>query len=247
MPQSNKAPAQPFAVFDIDGTLYRWQLFHELIKELTDRGVISGQQHLDQHWNAWRGGEISFRDYEHALLKDVLFKNLAGLDCKDFDEAAKAVIKNSGHRTNRYVQNLLESLQAKGYQIIAISGSQQELLDHFCARYGFDVAIGAMYERRNGRFTGQVSRNTFDNKAAILNELVKARGLDFAGSLAIGDSGSDIAILELVEQPIAFNPSVDLLERARQDGWPVVIERKNLAYKLEKSGDTFVLAETIVL
>ncbi len=236
-----------FAVFDIDGTLFRWQLFHELVKELIDRQVIDDGGRLDKTWNAWRGGQVTFSDYEHVLVKDVLFKNLAGLSCRDFDAACTAVVKRSGHKVYRYTLSLLNRLKAEGYQIIAISGSQQELLDRFCGRYGFDTAIGAMYERKNGRFTGEVSQTTIGQKAKILQKLVKQLNLTFAGSLAIGDSESDIDILESVEQPIAFNPSQGLFERAKQDGWPVIIERKNLAYRLEVKDGQFILAETIAI
>jgi phosphoserine phosphatase len=32
--------SQKFAVFDIDGTLFRWQLFHELVAELGNQDLF---------------------------------------------------------------------------------------------------------------------------------------------------------------------------------------------------------------
>jgi phosphoserine phosphatase len=73
---------------------------------------------------------------------------------------------------------------------------------------------------------------------------VEKYGATFAGSIAIGDSESDIAMLELVERPIAFNPSKGLFKEAQKQGWPVVLERKNMIYELENRGNEYVLAET---
>lgn len=237
-----------FAVFDIDGTLYRWQLFHELVEELVNQAALADPDGvLSRTWNDWRAGKVSFHDYEHKLIQDILYKHLADIPVAAFDQACRTVIEASGHKVHRYPADLLKRLQAQGYMTIAISGSQQELLDIFCQRYGFDLAIGALYERQNGRFTGKFERITFGRKAIILKELAAKHKLDFNGSLAIGDSESDIDILASVEKPIAFNPSEGLFDHAKAAGWPIVIERKNMAYRLEGDNGQLVLAEAIAL
>ena len=63
----------------------------------------------------------------------------------------------------------------------------------------------------------------------------------------MGDSGGDISMLKLVAHPIAFNPNDDLRVAAMDAGWPIILERKSIAYKLEKGSDgTYVLASTIL-
>ncbi len=39
-------------------------------------------------------------------------------------------------------------------------------------------------------------------------------------------------MLEFVENPIAFNPEDTLFEKAKEQGWKIVIERKNVTYEL---------------
>jgi phosphoserine phosphatase len=39
-------------------------------------------------------------------------------------------------------------------------------------------------------------------------------------------------MLELVQRPIAFNPERELAKIAMKRGWPIVVERKNVVYKL---------------
>ena len=235
-----------FAVFDIDGTLYRWQLYHELVETLSRDGVYPTQVYYDltKRWNKWRGGEMSFTDYEHFVVSTMM-EYLPAVPIELFDAACDKVVAQSGHKIHFYPLDLLKKLKQEGFCVIAITGSQQELIDRFGAHYGFDVVVGAQYERKNGRFTGKLSLATFGRKPDILREIVAKHDLSWSDSLAIGDSDGDAAILELVERPIAFNPSEGLFERAKQDGWPIVIERKNLALRLEKRNDELILADTI--
>lgn len=236
-----------FAVFDIDGTLYRWQLYHELVQELALAGVFAPQvfHGLNQSWNEWRGGKINFENYEHYVI-EILTKNLPLISIATFEAACDKVVEQSHHKTHYFPRRLLSDLKTQDYTIIAITGSQQELIERFGAHYDFDIVIGAIYERQDNRFTGVLKRPTIGKKPDLLRETVTEHQLVWTDSLAIGDSDGDASLLELVEQPIAFNPSAGLFKRAKQDGWPIVIERKNIAYKMEKQGDALVLAETIV-
>lgn len=236
-----------FAVFDIDGTLYRWQLYHELVQELASSGAFPQLTYhkLNDLWNKWRGGVVSFDKYEHYVVS-IMSDNLPSISIETFEAACDKVVSGSSHKTHYFPQRLLEELKGQGYMIIAITGSQQELIDRFGAKYDFDVVAGAIYTRDNGRFTGEIDRPVIGRKPDILRELVEKHNLTWQDSLAIGDSDGDASLLEMVEKPIAFNPSAGLFERAKTEGWPIVIERKNIAYKLNKQGDELVLAETVV-
>jgi HAD superfamily hydrolase (TIGR01490 family) len=236
-----------FAVFDIDGTLYRWQLYHELVQELAFAGVFpqTAFHELNERWNKWRGGAMPFDDYERFVVQTMM-KNLPLIPLTTFEAACDKVVEQSQHKTHHFPRQLLKELKSKDYTIIAITGSQQELIERFGAHYGFDIVVGAIFERKDGRFTGTIERPTIGKKPDILKELAAEQHLTWEDSYAIGDSDGDASLLELVEHPIAFNPSAGLLARAKKDGWPVVVERKNVAYRLEKSRDAFVLAETIV-
>jgi phosphoserine phosphatase len=110
--------------------------------------------------------------------------------------------------------------------------------------YGFDGCIGALYERKDGMFTGKKLRHIPGNKATLLRAYAQENNLAFTDSIAAGDSAGDIPMLEIVEQPIAFNPSHDLMEHAKKQGWRIVLERKNVAYELRKGQDGYILEKT---
>lgn len=236
-----------FAVFDIDGTLYRWQLYHELVQTLAFADVFpkNAFAELDTLWNKWRGGDIGFDEYE-TFVVSIMVKNLPLVPLAVFETACDKVVEQSVHKTHHYPRQLLRDLKSQDYTIIAITGSQQELIERFGARYGFDITVGVLYERQEGHFTGQIERGTIGRKPEILRELVGEHGLSWEGSLAIGDSDGDASLLEMVEKPIAFNPTEGLFERAKREGWSIVLERKNIAYRLESKGEELVLAETTV-
>jgi len=71
----------------------------------------------------------------------------------------------------------------------------------------------------------------------LLKQLVEQNNLDWTDSYAVGDTSGDSAMLELVQHPIAFNPDAKLLTIAKEKGWKIVVERKSMAYTLEKNSD----------
>lgn len=236
-----------FAVFDIDGTLFRWQLFHELVVQLTIADVFPKNTfgEVDLAWNKWRGGEMSFHEYE-GLVVETLVHYLPLIPLPVYQAACDKVVAQSAHKVHFYPRQLIKDLKEKGYKIIAISGSQQEVLESFCSRYGFDIVIGVIYEQKDGRFTGKIERPTIGKKADILKELIKEHNLTTEGSVAIGDSDGDIPMLDAVEQPIAFNPSEGLFKHAKESNWKIIIERKNIAYQLAQKDGDLVLSDTTV-
>lgn len=236
------------AIFDIDGTLFRWQLFHELVTELTLAKVFPSNTYrlIDDAWQRWRGGEMPFGEYE-KLVVETLITYLPLIPIATFEAAAKKVVVQSGHKVHFYTHNLLKELQKAEYYTVAISGSQQEVLEQFAKKYGFDDCIGSVYERRNGRYTGKITREVYGNKGNLLKEYLEAHPeLTLQDSVSIGDSEGDIPILEMVDNPIAFSPSEGLFESAKEHEWKVVIERKNISYTLEVQNGKYILAETIV-
>lgn len=233
-----------FAVFDIDGTIFRWQLYHELFDSLANAGYISGSERaaVAEARESWSKREQSFASYEE-LLVGVMERKVIGLPERIVTELAGDILNAKGHRTYTYTRNLMHSLSAQGYFIIALSGSYQQLVEAFAKLHHIDLAIGTDYELKEGNFARK-KRPVFGHKGPILTQAAKEHNLAWEGSYAVGDSGSDSAMLELVEHPIAFNPDDRLFALARRAGWKVVVERKNMVYELEEHDGSYVLAQT---
>ena len=237
-----------FAVFDIDGTLFRWQLYHALVHQLAMSKLLPRSEYdaVTKLKHAWEAGDCHFKDYEQSVV-EILEQHLPEIDPKKYDRACRKVVADTGHKTYNYTRELAKSLKDDGYKLIAISGSQQELVEKFCEPHGFDVMYGARYPREDGKFTGDVVK-PIGRKHEVLQSIVDELGLTYQGSYGVGDTSSDISMLELVDNPIAFNPSDGLLDVARDKRWQIVIERKNIAYVMQQCGgqDEPALTETIV-
>lgn len=142
----------------------------------------------------------------------------------------------------RYTRDLIRQLKQRDYLLFAISGSHDEAVALLASYHGFDDFVGARFVRSDGKFTGETKR-TWGVKHQTLARLITHHDVAAKDSIGIGDSEGDISMLEMVEQPIAFNPSKKLFQHARAQGWKIVIERKNMIYELESEHDKYILAQ----
>lgn len=235
---------QKFAVFDIDGTIGRTALFFQIVDELIYRGHLpkSARKNLDEKYELYlrRTHPLAYSEYSQYAV-DVLFANIKSLKVVDYRAAVDAVIAKSSEYVYTYTRDLAKQLKNDGYFLFALSGSEQYAVEQFTKPLGFDLAVGETYHAENGTLTGEVEE-VFRKKDIFLKKYVAEHNLSFDDSYAIGDSLIDAKMLELVEHPIAFNPERQLYELAREKGWKIVVERKNVVYELTKQRNGFLLA-----
>ena len=233
--------SKKFAVFDIDGTLIRWQLYHAIVDKLADRGLLGkdAKSQLKKARATWKNREHreAFAQYEKVLIR-VYESALGELDPKEFDQLVDKVINQYKDQVYTFTRDLLLDLKNQGYFLLAISGSHQELVEKLATYYKFDDYIGTRYERSENKFSGQKNVPSFD-KAAVLKQMAKKHGLSLKESYGVGDSNSDASMLELVASPIAFNPDGKLFDIARKKGWQIIVERKNVVYQLDSKNRTW--------
>jgi HAD-superfamily subfamily IB hydrolase, TIGR01490 len=225
-----------FAVFDVDGTLIRWQLYHAIVNRLAVKGFLGKESSKElktarMKWKV-RENDDSFKDYEKMLV-DLWTKNIHRVNYQDYLNTVTEITNEYLEQTYTYTRNLIEDLKEDGYFLLAVSGSPIESIELIAKRYGFDDFVTAKFDRdESGKFTGHFSSPIHD-KAKHLKILVEKHNLTWKDSVAVGDTSSDIAMLELVEKPIAFNPEKNLAHVAKDNGWQIVVERKNVIYKLQ--------------
>lgn len=235
---------QKFAAFDIDGTLFRSGLYREVSYELTKMGVVPvsvadtlTKKHR-QYRNRLHGN--AFEEFDRTMT-DAFDELSTRIRISDYDEAVRRVLAKKAENVYVYTRDLIADLKQKGYFLVAISGSQIDVVEPFVKKYGFDAWIGQEWERGDEYFTGHIVK-THTGKDKLITHIVKEHNLTFEGSYAVGDSNGDVGMLGLVEHPIAFNPTFELYEKALTHGWTIAIERKNVMYTLEQHDGTYLLA-----
>ncbi len=236
---------QKVAVFDIDGTIFRSSLIIEVFNALIDAGVFPHEARdvVERSFVRWLDRKGHYNDYVMKLVR-TYYEYLPGTKSVLVDAVIEGVIDKQKDRVYRYTRDLIASLKRKGFFLIAISNSQHAMVEAFAHTQGFDAAIGRTLEIKNGTYTGRQMYNDRPfpisaslDKVEILKHYLDSNGIhtDLTRSYAIGDSEGDIPLLSSVGNPIAFNPSLPLARLAKRRNWSMIVERKDVIYRIHKA------------
>ena len=235
-----------FVVFDIDGTYFRFHLYWEINLALARENKLHpdiNQLALDRY-EAWRrrANATAFEDFD-TMTVEKINELLAEIDPVPYDKHMPEILEPLLDYTYVYPKKLKEELQKQGYMTLAISGSRTEEVSLFAKHHGFDDWVGQTWHRTpdGKKFTGKISP-TYKDKHLFLQQFIDKHNLTLEDSIAVGDTAGDISMFEMVENPIVFNPNHILLEHAKKQGWKIVVERKSIAYTLEKRDGRYILA-----
>lgn len=239
-----------FAVFDIDGTIARTSLLQQLVRVLVTRGKldIGPAEQIENllHDFRQRIADDNFGEYMKKAV-DIMFQSMPkGLTVEEYDEIIDVVVKMSLTHTYVYTRQLIQTLKHNNFFLISISGSELRAVSAFSKALGFDAWVGQVQYLNDGKkLTGQVQA-LGQPKDKILQTIIKKFDLETRGSLAVGDTSSDISVLSMVENPIVFNPNQELFKIAREKGWMVVLERKDMVYGMTLENNRYVLKQVNV-
>ena len=223
------------AIFDIDGTIFRSSLLIEITEALIAEGIFkpSIKKHYSKHYQDWLNRQGSYEKYIDGVVK-AFDTNIKGKKYEDFLKISKRVVAIKQGQTYKYTRDLISQLKKKKYFLLAISNSPKMIVDDFCKQLGFDKAYGRMREiNEKGIFTGKLMHEEIiNNKANVLQRVMEKENLTIRGSIAVGDTESDIPLFKMVENPICFNPNKKLYNTAKKQGWKIIVERKDMVYEI---------------
>ena len=223
------------AVFDVDGTIFRSSLLIQVVAKLIEKKAFpEGVARIyEREYQQWLDREGDYQEYIDAVVR-AFVGHLKGVHYSALADAAEEVVAEQWKRVYRYSRDLLKDLKARNYYLLAVSHSPKTVLDKFCPRLGFDKSYGLVYEiGPQELFTGKVvDEHLIFNKANILKRALEREGLTLEHSHGVGDTETDVPFLEMVAQPICFNPNAKLFRHAKRMKWKVVVERKDVIYEL---------------
>ena len=226
------ASKKPIAVFDIDGTIFRSSLLIELNALLVRNRIFpaSATREVERVRQAWLNRKGSYQSYIDTIIR-LYLRDIKGVHVTALRKIARELINEQKHRVYVFTRDLIKKLR-KTHRLVIISHSPSEVVEEFKRQYRFDFAQGTRYERRGNIYTGRVEGGSVFDKKQILMELVERFHLTLRGSVGVGDTETDAEFLRLVERPIAFNPNKKLYRIARGEGFRIVLERKDMIYRL---------------
>ncbi len=224
------------AIFDIDGTIFRKNLHFELLDELVwmkifDKNVREELVHL---YGNWLNNEGSYEAYRFKLVE--LYENkIKGCDQEKIIEAAKVVANFNAKRIYIFAKKVLDELR-HDHIMLAISGSPIEIVKEYARILEFDAYFGSVYEiDKNKIYTGKTIFEPTKDKGAVVKQFVAENDISLVNSFGMGDTRSDAKFLELVDNPVAFNPDSELKDIAEKSGWKIMVEKKDVVYEINNS------------
>jgi len=231
-----KNQPKKLAVFDIDGTIFRSSLLIQLSHALVESKIFPkhAEKEIEKEFLAWVDRKGTYEAYINKVVQ-IYIEHIKGKGFDEVDKVARSVIAYQKDRVYRYTRDLIKKLKKQKYFLVAISGSPSYIVEVYAKAIGFDLFFGTELEIKNGKFTGKVlSIDSAINKSKIMKTLSKDYpSLNFKDSVAVGDTESDIEMLSLVGKPIAFNPNFKLTEAARKRKWDIIVERKDVIYRVK--------------
>ena len=223
------------AIFDIDGTIFRSSLLVELVNAFIKRGIFppNTARGYEKHKTQWLDRKGGYDEYVMSVVS-AFRKNLKGVSYNEFRAVARDVVAAHKNRVYRYTRDLVRDLKMKNYWLVAISHSPLAIVGPFARSIGFNKAYGILYELDGKKvFTGGVLyEDIIYDKEKIVRRILEKEPVTLCASVGVGDTESDVPFLKLVARPICFNPNQKLLAAAKKNKWEVVVERKDVIYRL---------------
>ncbi len=230
------------AFFDIDGTLYREGLITEIFKKLIKSEIIDQQRWYNEVREKYVKWDKRIGNYDDYLLKmaEIYTDAIKGLHRTQIEFIAGKVIEQKGDRVYTFTRDKIKWHIEQGHKVITISGSPFELVRAMSIKHGFHDYIGSKYMTDdNDTYTGDVNPMWDSrNKKLAIDALVEKYHIDLSKSYAYGDTAGDFSMLKSVANPVAINPTRELITKLKEDPdtcvkAQIIVERKDMIYSLK--------------
>jgi phosphoserine phosphatase len=205
------------AVFDCDGTLWSGDAGSTFMWWTMENGVLSADQTswMQDRYDGYKRGEVS----ELAICGEMV-QVYRGLPVATLRAAAAEFF------TTRIEQNifpemleLIQALQANGVDIWAVSSTNDWVIEEGVQRFNIpaDRVLCARVAEENGIVTDRlIDVPTDEGKVASLH-----RAGITAPDAVFGNSVHDAAMIAIARGPFPVNPTLALIQRSFDEGWPV--------------------------
>ena len=211
------------AIFDLDNTLldgdsdYNWGLY--LVKKgYLDEGEYKEQnQKFFEEYQVGKLDIFAFAEFQFRFLKNNTRKFLNDVRSDYINEIIKPMILKKA-------VDLVNQHKEAGDKLLIITATNSFITKPIGELFGIDELIGTDPEENEGEFTGKVKGTPSfkEGKVTRLFDWLDEKNLklaDFEKTFFYSDSHNDLALLEVVTNPVVVNGDKILLEKAHEKNW----------------------------
>ncbi|XOJ89518.1 HAD family hydrolase [Methylophilaceae bacterium Uisw_097] len=214
------------AIFDLDNTLldgdsdYNWGIY------LVKKGYLDEEEYKvknQKFFEEYQHGKLdifAFAEFQFQFLKNNTRKFLNDVRSDYIDEIIKPMILKKA-------VDLVSQHKEAGDSLLIITATNSFITKPIGELFGIENLIGTDPEEHLGEFTGKVKGTPSfkEGKVTRLFDWLDARDFkltDFEKTFFYSDSHNDLALLEVVTNPVVVNGDKILLEKAQEKKWPTL-------------------------
>jgi len=214
------------AIFDLDNTLldgdsdYNWGIY------LVKKGYLDEEEYKvknQKFFEEYQHGKLdifAFAEFQFQFLKNNTRKFLNDVRSDYIDEIIKPMVLKKA-------VNLVSQHKEAGDSLLIITATNSFITKPIGELFGIENLIGTDPEEHLGEFTGKVKGTPSfkEGKVTRLFDWLDARDFkltDFEKTFFYSDSHNDLALLEIVTNPVVVNGDKILLEKAQEKNWPTL-------------------------
>ena len=214
------------AIFDLDNTLldgdsdYNWGIY------LVKKGYLDEEEYKvknQKFFEEYQHGKLdifAFAEFQFQFLKNNTRKFLNDVRSDYIDEIIKPMVLKKA-------VDLVSQHKEAGDSLLIITATNSFITKPIGELFGIENLIGTDPEEHLGEFTGKVKGTPSfkEGKVTRLFGWLDARDFkltDFEKTFFYSDSHNDLALLEVVTNPVVVNGDKILLEKAQEKNWPIL-------------------------
>ena len=214
------------AIFDLDNTLldgdsdYNWGIY------LVKKGYLDEEEYKvknQKFFEEYQHGNLdifAFAEFQFQFLKNNTRKFLNDVRSDYIDEIIKPMVLKKA-------VDLVSQHKEAGDSLLIITATNSFITKPIGELFGIENLIGTDPEEHLGEFTGKVKGipSFKEGKVTRLFDWLDARDFkltDFEKTFFYSDSHNDLALLEVVTNPVVVNGDKILLEKAQEKNWPTL-------------------------
>jgi HAD superfamily hydrolase (TIGR01490 family) len=214
------------AIFDLDNTLldgdsdYNWGIY------LVKKGYLDEEEYKvknQKFFEEYQHGKLdifAFAEFQFQFLKNNTRKFLNDVRSDYIDEIIKPMVLKKA-------VDLVSQHKEAGDSLLIITATNSFITKPIGELFGIENLIGTDPEEHLGEFTGKVKGTPSfkEGKVTRLFGWLDARDFkltDFEKTFFYSDSHNDLALLEVVTNPVVVNGDKILLEKAQEKNWPTL-------------------------
>lgn len=210
-------------IFDLDGTLIHCDSSSQFCQFCVSKGLVKDPDYLRKEreiMNSYSAQQMQIEDYIALQLQPLL--SLTKQQVADLSD--EFVTSRAGQYIYREGKEIIQQYLDQGDRVVIVSATAQFIVTAIAKSLGVKDVIAIELEEQQGCYTQKVKGipSYREGKVTRLQQWLKEQQLSLKNSYFYSDSINDLALLELVDHPVATNPDDKLKGHALSNSWEVL-------------------------